>query len=678
MAQEIYISDYFKNEYNESFSDRDWQEVNKLRNKIDSFENEGEIYNYLYNRRMSAFNRSEDARLFGIPEDATINVNMHADVENKYYTGKRDENRKGSSKKDYFKRDKNGNLELDESGNPVEYGNFMQAILNLQDHLEDSDGVSGGIYGLVNFVIKHPILSLLIVIVPIVLFFVVTIFVYISGCIDSIGHTPFVICDEGEMRGKVKTKNVEEVLEMAQEEYAVQLLVLKMEEEGYLQDAIIGAVSYALGKNPVMGTFTYEGCFYGLGPNYSNWEKTLNNDEWLGWLDTYKVYMHDMYYHNKFDLSSITNRQQHSCFEDGYSLYSSVGIGLFQDSNVWNYVKVWVESDLNNDGTIEDYEGYWFEEPYLVESNATKLIEFAKERGAAWQDPDTQIEWILQRMEQESFWNFENPKDTSEENMKKSPEDWCTKICYGIGIPRNYVTEEEQKEYIKLQVSHVEEARRYYNLYSNSDIKMLKLNGGEKDPCSGMNNTYASGNGSIAQAAVSLSSGTLRINFDERGSSSTNLQNPLLSTYKIVHETIFPGDEFFASCDRSAACAIIWSGSDDNFPRGDTTVQYDHLVKSDRWTYVGKYGSCNVLPGDVLIRKREEGEKHGHIKIYVGNEAVQARFPGEKAYMYQGSYDNYFPCLSVDPPNSKTYDVFRCIEPQMSRKYKNAHTGKIN
>ena len=64
----------------------------------------------------------------------------------------------------------------------------------------------------------------------------------------------------------------------------------------------------------------------------------------------------------------------------------------------------------------------------------------------------------------------------------------------------------------------------------------------------------------------------------------------------------------------------------------------------------------------------------------LGTEAANKRFPGSTANYYQGSYHDYFPIISADGPENdrRTYEVFRCTNPDNSEKYKNAATGVVN
>lgn len=91
--------------------------------------------------------------------------------------------------------------------------------------------------------------------------------------------------------------------------------------------------------------------------------------------------------------------------------------------------------------------------------------------------------------------------------------------------------------------------------------------------------------------------------------------------YQYLMGEIFPGDPYFQSCDRGVATAVRWSGTDDTFPVGPTSVQYQYFVGegSEKWEEVdGIDQESNMKAGDVLVTKGD-----GHIQMYLGEEVVQ-------------------------------------------------------
>ena len=403
--KEIYISDYFQNIDQNSYSGRDWKRVNAIRNKINNFEWQKDIYNYLYDRRLNF--RDEDERFFGIPRDAVITLHMHPNVKNRWYSP---DHKDEKVHKDYFKR-KNGKIIYDKYGNPKEYGKVGQSLLNAADNLEYT---SMKIVKLVRFIIMHPILSLAIVLTPIIIALLFWLMLWVTGSIGSLGHTPFVLCGDDKIYGNqtviVGDANLDE---MAKKEYAANIFIHKADEAGWTSNAIIGCLAYILRESGGMGTFSYEGYTVVTGPGDVTLDKTLDNQSWLDWLEeSGKYQLHDIYYHN-------AHGSGHVCFEEGYRRFAAVGLGLLQDSNVWSYRPVWVD-------------GHLVEDPYLVTDNANKLIQWCEDKGRPWQDPETQVEWVLYRFSTAEAWDGDNANPILD---NRTAEEWCRRACTGVGMP---------------------------------------------------------------------------------------------------------------------------------------------------------------------------------------------------------------------------------------------------
>ena len=161
-----------------------------------------------------------------------------------------------------------------------------------------------------------------------------------------------------------------------------------------------------------------------------------------------------------------------------------------------------------------------------------------------------------------------------------------------------------------------------------------------------------------------------------------------------VFEEIFPGDGYPRSCDRGVATALHWSGTDINFPVGDTSTQYNYcLDHPEKWEVVSTDGAAaeaagELQPGDVAIVTNG-----GHIRMYVGNEIAQQVYestikgtdgdlgPIDESYVWAeasiGTGNTSFapdaraPCLSnwTCADDGRPYTIFRCINPDNSDKY---------
>lgn len=142
--------------------------------------------------------------------------------------------------------------------------------------------------------------------------------------------------------------------------------------------------------------------------------------------------------------------------------------------------------------------------------------------------------------------------------------------------------------------------------------------------------------------------------------------------------SIFPGDPYYRSCDRTVAVGVRWSGTDSDFPIGSTSEQLNYLLDKDAsyramlsnpnasmsndtawWMKVDTTWNGNVEdyfnqlePGDILIRCDDVEVPSGysyqgvrHIICYVGEEAVLNRWPDSEPgqYIVHGSINSRSP-----------------------------------
>lgn len=647
MANDFYIDDlsiYFdKDSVDRSLSSKDIEKLQHIRSSINSFENIYDQFKYIQKRRSSSLNRLEDKRLFNIPEELELisedkwphesniyykhydYINAYGDwddngdgSDNDSSNGKNSGNNQNRNVKDYRKRDKDCNIIKDKYGNDKYYGKLGRGLINLSYNAKNSK-----VANTARFIITHWKLLLILFLTTCILIACLNGALFVMGTINSIGHTPFVLCGEDEITGEtivqIPNANVEEA---ATEDYSMNVFISITKSRNWNQNAIIGTVAYILAEGAGMGTFTYESNTKILGPSGVYKDKTLNNQAWLRWIKSEKTLdtAYEVYYKK-------THR------------YAAMGLGLTQESDVYN----------SKGSSPED-------------TGATKMILAAEEAGKPWQDPQWQINYILDNLfvEHSGDSDYIDPM-----TYDGSAEEYCKRVSTFIGMPgwKWDTTKEKQVEYIKVHTQQLARASLLYATALNVNIESLEQT--TTNPCQQAKSVASGGNATIADAAVSLASGVGKENkilFDgckERGHNCKALQDQRLKTYKEKHIEYLPGDIYFADCGRSVTTAIRWSGADMTFPTG-TGTEYTYMQNSPKWTYVGDYGSCDLQPGDVLITKGQ-----GHVKLYVGEEAVQKRFPGQNADMYAGSLDMYFPYLYKDAPgrDGKTYAVFRNTNP---------------
>lgn len=121
-------------------------------------------------------------------------------------------------------------------------------------------------------------------------------------------------------------------------------------------------------------------------------------------------------------------------------------------------------------------------------------------------------------------------------------------------------------------------------------------------------------NSSLVKAALSYA---WPYNDEGKGNDGTDL-------YKYLHkEVLGESDNFYASCDRTVATAVRWSGTDDSYPAGGVSNQLAYLQGegSSKWKPVDYHGDKSKLqPGDILLRTTGGVS---HTVMYVGEDSVK-------------------------------------------------------
>lgn len=133
-------------------------------------------------------------------------------------------------------------------------------------------------------------------------------------------------------------------------------------------------------------------------------------------------------------------------------------------------------------------------------------------------------------------------------------------------------------------------------------------------------------NSTMVKAAISYA---WPYNDDGKGNDGTDI-------YKYLHkEVLGESDNFFASCDRTVATAVRWSGTDDTYPAGGVSNQLEYLQGQggSKWTKIDYNGDKSKLqPGDILLRTTGGVS---HTVMYVGEDAVKEVW-GDGNYEPQG------------------------------------------
>lgn len=175
-------------------------------------------------------------------------------------------------------------------------------------------------------------------------------------------------------------------------------------------------------------------------------------------------------------------------------------------------------------------------------------------------------------------------------------------------------------------------------------------------------------NSSLVKAALSYA---WPYNNEGKGNDGTDL-------YKYIHkEVLGESDHFYASCDRTVATAVRWSGTDDSYPAGGVSNQLAYLQGegSSKWKPVDYNGDKSKLqPGDILLRTTGGVS---HTVMYVGEDSVKEVW-GEGNYeshgeIVSGSLNDRSPTVGQFYTGSTGLDTdylaFRSVTKEQSSKF---------
>ena len=299
-----------------------------------------------------------------------------------------------------------------------------------------------------------------------------------------------------------------------------------------------------------------------------------------------------------------------------------------------------------------------------------QLLDFADEKNSEWHELDVHMAFAMsadsgaeifqQRIANESP-GSDDPGDAANFFLRK----WERPADPDGNEPvrRKHASE----WYAKMGAWDVDSA------LGRSVLDMAEVSGGvannkslqrELAGCPELGGGASGGNEDAAMAMVSIS----WPNYDDsKGNDGTDL-------YQHVFGEILEGDPYKASCDRTVATAVLWSGSDDTFPKGAVSQQlaYVNGEGKDKWEKVSgnSEDESNLRPGDVLITK-------GHILMYVGPDAVAEVYSDgdhtPDAVIGHGSLNDRSPALDSFggvTGDSRPYQAYRLKSPEKNSKFK--------
>ena len=305
---------------------------------------------------------------------------------------------------------------------------------------------------------------------------------------------------------------------------------------------------------------------------------------------------------------------------------------------------------------------------------AFMITDYAHGGYGAENQPDFYADWLLNWAKGTTTTNTHQDASTPE----KAAEAWNYHYEWNVKMINQEPRSKYAREWFtKLGGTMGDEA------YAQSILELAeKLGAGSfskaakkaEDECEGADEEEPD-NSDLARAAVAYAWETTDMG---RGNNGTEL-------YQAVHDAVYPGDPYYMSCDRGVACAVRWSGADNEFLAGDTDMQDAYCSSGEgggQWEKVGEFDSMSMddlLPGDILITTRaRRGSEHGHIVMYVSNEIVQEKYPGSDASFVSASYMTRSPgCETYSGQFAGDgYYVYRLKEYEASPMYKDCVAGR--
>lgn len=246
------------------------------------------------------------------------------------------------------------------------------------------------------------------------------------------------------------------------------------------------------------------------------------------------------------------------------------------------------------------------------------LLDYADEKNADWYSIELQLGFMANADSGKDVFramieNKNEGRDSVEGATKYFMERWERP---GIPALENRVKYAEEF-FVKMENWTPDKAKAKSILGSafsgsksaNNDFMMAVMN-----ECSGFGGSTIGGNSDAAEAALTYA----------WSNQSHSSGNDGTDRYRFLHDEMFPGDPYYASCDRSVTTALVWSGTDATVPAGAVKTIYSYFMGEgkDKWEKVatGTHDSIEAKqkPGDILITQSEE-----HIYMYVGEENVE-------------------------------------------------------
>lgn len=315
------------------------------------------------------------------------------------------------------------------------------------------------------------------------------------------------------------------------------------------------------------------------------------------------------------------------------------------------------------------------------------LIDFAEANDKNWYDLDVQAACLLgqDKVRLEHFTDRCSPNN----NVDNATAYWLGIMERGLSGPNTSEVvlysrraAAAQDWYDRLHDDD-EAIQREYKDFAEEVWKMAGTQAGKAtndhaqdviDYCAEDEEEEPNDNGTLAEAEVAFA-------WPSMGDSYNNGTALYRAVYDAVNGT--EGGKIYKSCDRGVCTAVRWSGADDNFPTGACPNQMAYMeAHPDIWKPMGAINTLQISdlqPGDICVNP-------GHIWMFVGNEIIQEKYPGNAAVMVEASYGtrspgccpiwgNYYP--GPDGHGYGQYYVFR-YQGDYSGSKKTAYTGNAS
>ena len=404
----------------------------------------------------------------------------------------------------------------------------------------------------------------------------------------------------------------------------------------------------------------------------------------------------------------------------------------------WNWDYYYVDDseldDLKKEGITGYSKGYYVGIGLAQNTGPgnIKLQEAGKSLGAEWYTVDAQLVYWLKDAKDGGDTETENIRngkwlEDSVESVEDATYWWYGNIeyhDYGSSECKSRYTGKnagsEREAYAKKWLTRIKTKFEEDDTYANSILEaaaattqdatanaVKKAADSKCEECE--QKTASGGNGSIAQAAITMSymdkihdqdgGTTLKQKFGS-GSWGANEHGKYkqwcTEKYIKVKDTVLKNDStYYASCDRGTVTAVRWSGADDNMQGGHADEQgYYCYTHTDKWELVATNTDGSDItfdelqPGDICYRSHTpytsfKSQSGGHTWTYIGlgtdvkgiNSEIDPYIKDDVHYKADCSYGSHgFRVAEVNISyfNSENTYVFRNVKPEENSKYKGA------